>query len=109
MIAQPNKSYNNAILQRQEGLRETSVASSEIALCVPGMGVFLLGESSLYIVWRVVIIISHLKSTCRRQGRKGDRPPHVKGDRRIDDHVIFKVDQASVPWFSCPATPRHFW
>jgi hypothetical protein len=43
-------------------------------LCVPGMGMILWGESPLYIVWRVVIIIDHLKSTSRRQGRKGDRP-----------------------------------
>jgi hypothetical protein len=25
------------------------------------------------------------------------RPAHVRGDRRVDDPVIFKVDQASVP------------
>jgi hypothetical protein len=25
------------------------------------------------------------------------RLAHVRGDRRVDDHVIFKVDQASVP------------
>jgi hypothetical protein len=25
------------------------------------------------------------------------RPAHVSGDRYIDDQVIFKVDQASVP------------
>jgi hypothetical protein len=42
-------------------------------LCVPGMGMILWGESPLYIVWRVVITIDHLKSTSRRQGRKGDR------------------------------------
>jgi hypothetical protein len=42
---------------------------------VPGMGMILWGASPLYIVWRVVIIIGHLKSTSRRQGRKGDQPP----------------------------------
>jgi hypothetical protein len=45
-----------------------------MALCVPGTGMILWGASPLYIVWRVVIIIDHLKSTSRRQGRKGDRP-----------------------------------
>jgi hypothetical protein len=40
-------------------------------LCVPGIGMILWGKSPLYIVWRVVIIIDHLKSTSRRQGRKG--------------------------------------
>jgi hypothetical protein len=25
------------------------------------------------------------------------RPAHVRGDRRVGDHVIFKVDQASLP------------
>jgi hypothetical protein len=38
------------------------------------MGMILWGESPLYIVWRVVIIIDHLKSTSRQQGRKGDQP-----------------------------------
>ena len=38
-----------------------------------------------------------------------NRPVHVRGDRRAGDHVIFKVNQASVPWFSCPTTVRHFW
>jgi hypothetical protein len=37
------------------------------------MGMILRAASSLYIVWRVVIIIDHSKSTSRRQGRKGDR------------------------------------
>jgi hypothetical protein len=42
-------------------------------LCVPGMGMILWGESPLYIVWEAVIL-TVLKSTSRRQGRKGDRP-----------------------------------
>jgi hypothetical protein len=42
-------------------------------LCVPGMGMILWGESPLYIVWEAVILTA-LKSTSRRQGRKGDRP-----------------------------------
>ena len=37
------------------------------------MGMFLWGESPLYIVWEDVIL-TPAKSTSRRQGRKGDRP-----------------------------------
>jgi len=37
------------------------------------MGMILWGASPLYIVWKEVILIS-LKSTSRRQGRKGDQP-----------------------------------
>ena len=47
--------------------------SAGCALCVPGMGMILWGASPLYIVWKEVILIA-LKSTSRRQGRKGDRP-----------------------------------
>ena len=44
-----------------------------MALCVPGMGTILWGESPLYIIWKVFYMTT-LKSTSRGQGWKGDRP-----------------------------------
>jgi hypothetical protein len=68
--------------------RESEANHNLNRLCVPGIGMILWGESPLCIVWRVVIIIDHLKS---------------------DEYVIFKVDQAFLPGFACPNTIRHFW
>ncbi len=48
-------------------------ASCTKLLCVPGMGMIFWGESPLYIIWKAVRVTA-LKSTSRRQGRKGDRP-----------------------------------
>ena len=38
-----------------------------------------------------------------------NRPVHVRSDRRAGEYEISTVNQASVPWFACPTTVRHFW
>ena len=73
-------------------------------LCVPGMGMILWGASPLYI-FQEDDKMSTLKSTSRRQGRKGDRPsegsrsanlradgqkPHIRPNPWAREHNIPK-------------------
>jgi hypothetical protein len=53
------------------------------------MGMVLWGESPLYIVWRAVII-DNLKSTSRRQGRKGDQASErsLSANLRTDEQKL---------------------
>ena len=74
----------------QRSTKRVAVWRSDcMRLCVPGMGMVLWGASPLYIVWKEVKLTS-LKSTSRRQGRKGDRPSErsLSANLRADEQKL---------------------